>query len=147
MSDENNFEDDFDDLNADLDDGLMDDLDSAEGDDWEDDFEDWDDNADSLDPAAQGAPAKKKKKGGFGKLLFILIVLGGAGGAVYFTVLGGKMPGGNGQGTQPQNMAATGQNAQQEAALANMSAPDMPDVSSSDGYGRNAANANSNGDG
>jgi|GEM_PF-3143323 len=130
MSDEKNFEDDFDDLNADLDDDLIDDLDSAEGDDWDDDFDDWDENSDSAESTTQLTP--KKKKGGFGKLLFILVVLGGAGGAVYFTVLGGKMPGSNGQGqaTQQQNIAANGQENGQDSTLASMPAPDMPDVNS-----------------
>jgi hypothetical protein len=135
MSDENNFENEFDDLDMDLDEDLMDDLDSGDGDDWEEDFEDWDDNADSVETATQGKPAKTKKKGGLGKVLFILILLGGAGGALYFTVLGGgKTPGGNDQGLSPQNIAANqAANEQmniQGTDMAAMSAPAMPDVNS-----------------
>ena len=132
MSDENNFEDEFDDLDMDLDEDLMDDLDSDAGDDWDEDFEDWDENADSLETTGQSKPEKAKKKGGLGKLLFILILLGGAGGALYFTVLGGKTPGSNGQGQQNMaaNQAGNGQMNNQPSDMAALSTSAMPDVNS-----------------
>tara|TARA_R110002124_G_scaffold149220_1_gene315202 strand:+ start:371918 stop:373222 length:1305 start_codon:yes stop_codon:yes gene_type:complete len=89
MSDEKDFTDDFGDLDDELDDDLDTGLDgeSADGEDWDEEFEDWDDESGSFETT--DTTVSTKKKSGKGGLFLVLLIIAAGVGGLYFTVFNG----------------------------------------------------------